>query len=146
MGDKSLGDAVEGEADDARTRRLKLIAAVEGDDWSAVIEQQTAETTVVSLGAGGEVSGSGHGRQDWQGWLAGWAACSGTVAAAIAVPDAAARLPLALAGALKWGHDLPFPFPAAGWCAAGRRRRSPAAAAAADCDALCARLGAPCSG
>ena len=72
MGDKGLGDAVEGEADDARTRRLKLIAAVEGDDWSAVIEQQTAETTVVSLGADGEVSGSVYGRQDWQGWLAGW--------------------------------------------------------------------------
>ena len=47
MGEKGLGDAVEGEADDARTRRLKLIAAVEGDDWSEVIDQQTAETTGV---------------------------------------------------------------------------------------------------
>ena len=76
MGDKGLTDAVEGEADDVRTRRLKLIAAVEGDDWSAVIEQQTAETTVVSPGGVvGEICGRDifAGRQAGVGGRAGQA-------------------------------------------------------------------------
>lgn len=41
---ENLNDSVEGEGDDARQRRLKLIAAVEGDNWSEVIQEQTAET------------------------------------------------------------------------------------------------------
>lgn len=46
---ENLHDEVAGEAEDSRARRLKLIAAVEGDNWSEVIEGQTAET-VVSAG------------------------------------------------------------------------------------------------
>ncbi|PSC74301.1 nifU chloroplastic [Micractinium conductrix] len=42
---ENLHDSVEGETEDSKTRRLKLIAAVEGDDWSEVISQQTGETT-----------------------------------------------------------------------------------------------------
>lgn len=41
---ENLHDEVEGEEDDARTRRLKLLQAVEGDDWSNVIDGQTKET------------------------------------------------------------------------------------------------------
>ena len=37
---ENLHDSVEGETEDSKTRRLKLIAAVEGDDWSEVISQQ----------------------------------------------------------------------------------------------------------
>ncbi|KAL4427165.1 hypothetical protein ABPG77_001169 [Micractinium sp. CCAP 211/92] len=40
---ENLHDDVAGEAEDSRQRRLKMIAAVEGDDWSEVISQQTAE-------------------------------------------------------------------------------------------------------
>ena len=45
---ENLHDEVAGEAEDSRQRRLKLIAAVEGDNWSGVIEEQTAETVVSS--------------------------------------------------------------------------------------------------
>ncbi|KAH7437983.1 hypothetical protein KP509_05G099600 [Ceratopteris richardii] len=38
---ENLHDEVEGEEDDARTRRLKLLQAVKGDDWSSVIDGQT---------------------------------------------------------------------------------------------------------
>jgi Fe-S cluster biogenesis protein NfuA len=41
---ENLGDAVPGETRDAKQRRLDLIRAVEGDDWSSVIDGQTAET------------------------------------------------------------------------------------------------------
>ncbi|KAK9828600.1 hypothetical protein WJX72_000970 [[Myrmecia] bisecta] len=41
---ENLADAVEGETLDSAQRRLNLIKAVEGDDWSAVIDGQTAET------------------------------------------------------------------------------------------------------
>jgi len=37
------GDA--GEEPDSKPRRLNLIKAVEGDDWSAVIDSQTQQTT-----------------------------------------------------------------------------------------------------
>ncbi|KAI3423194.1 hypothetical protein D9Q98_010716, partial [Chlorella vulgaris] len=40
---ENLNDGVEGEAEDSKQRRLKLIAAVEGDNWSGVIDAQTAE-------------------------------------------------------------------------------------------------------
>lgn len=40
---ENLHDEVEGESDDARTRRLKLIQAVEGDNWSEVIGEQTED-------------------------------------------------------------------------------------------------------
>lgn len=45
---ENLHDDVAGEAEDSRTRRLKLIAAVEGDDWSEVIQEQSAEAVVGS--------------------------------------------------------------------------------------------------
>jgi len=41
---ENLGDDVPGETIDAKQRRLNLIKAVEGDDWSAVIDGQTSET------------------------------------------------------------------------------------------------------
>lgn len=41
---ENLYDEVEGEEEDARTRRLKLLQATEGDDWSNVIDGQTRET------------------------------------------------------------------------------------------------------
>ncbi|GAB4813117.1 hypothetical protein N2152v2_000163 [Parachlorella kessleri] len=41
---ENLHDAVDGETVDAKTRRLNLIKAVEGDNWSAVIGDQTEET------------------------------------------------------------------------------------------------------
>ncbi|KAI5061793.1 hypothetical protein GOP47_0022332 [Adiantum capillus-veneris] len=41
---ENLRDDVQGEDDDAKTRRLKLLQAVEGDDWSGVIDGQTRET------------------------------------------------------------------------------------------------------
>lgn len=45
---KAMGDIVDsdsdGDEDDAATRRLKLIQAVQGDDWSAVIDAQNKET------------------------------------------------------------------------------------------------------
>lgn len=43
---ENLGDDVPGETIDAKQRRLNLIKAVEGDDWSAVIDGQTSETVV----------------------------------------------------------------------------------------------------
>ena len=33
-----------GEAPDSKQRRLNMIKAVEGDDWSAVIDSQTQQT------------------------------------------------------------------------------------------------------
>ncbi|MCO5548348.1 hypothetical protein L7F22_001805 [Adiantum nelumboides] len=44
---ENLHDEVQGEDDDAKTRRLKLLQAVEGDDWSGVIDGQTKETVNV---------------------------------------------------------------------------------------------------
>lgn len=41
---ENLHDEVDGEEDDARTRRLKLLQATEGDDWSGVIDGQTKDT------------------------------------------------------------------------------------------------------
>ena len=41
---ENLYDDVEGEGDDSRTRRLKLLQATEGDDWSNVIDGQTKAT------------------------------------------------------------------------------------------------------
>jgi hypothetical protein len=41
---ENLYDDVEGEEDDSRTRRLKLLQATEGDDWSDVIDGQTKDT------------------------------------------------------------------------------------------------------
>ncbi|CAI5483186.1 unnamed protein product [Closterium sp. Yama58-4] len=41
---ENLADDVEDETEDARTRRLNLLRATEGDDWSAVINRQTAST------------------------------------------------------------------------------------------------------
>lgn len=48
---ENLHDAVAGETQDAKERRLKMIKAVEGDDWSAVIDEQTQETVGQSAGA-----------------------------------------------------------------------------------------------
>eukprot|EP00899_Mesostigma_viride_P008928 jgi/Mesvir1/18036/Mv09356-RA.2 len=41
---ENLYDDVQGETPDAKTRRLRLLQAVEGDDWSAVINEQTQAT------------------------------------------------------------------------------------------------------
>ncbi|KAJ7523359.1 hypothetical protein O6H91_18G048500 [Diphasiastrum complanatum] len=41
---ENLADDVEGEDDDARTRRIKLMKAMESDDWSSVIDGQSKET------------------------------------------------------------------------------------------------------
>eukprot|EP00246_Nothoceros_aenigmaticus_P018608 TRINITY_DN9812_c0_g1_i1.p1 TRINITY_DN9812_c0_g1~~TRINITY_DN9812_c0_g1_i1.p1 ORF type:complete len:486 (-),score=93.02 TRINITY_DN9812_c0_g1_i1:238-1695(-) len=41
---ENLFDEVQGEDDDSRTRRLKLLQATEGDDWSSVIDGQTKQT------------------------------------------------------------------------------------------------------
>lgn len=41
---ENLHDSVEGEAPDAAQRRLNLLKAVEGDNWSAVIDSQTQDT------------------------------------------------------------------------------------------------------
>ncbi|KAK9834555.1 hypothetical protein WJX74_004543 [Apatococcus lobatus] len=48
---ENLGDAVPGETVDAKQRRLNLIKAVEGDDWSSVIDGQTSETLGASAAA-----------------------------------------------------------------------------------------------
>ncbi|KAL4459185.1 hypothetical protein ABPG75_014050 [Micractinium tetrahymenae] len=48
---ENLHDDVAGEAEDSRLRRLKMIAAVEGDDWSEVISQQTADAVGAAAGA-----------------------------------------------------------------------------------------------
>eukprot|EP00850_Spirogloea_muscicola_P009800 SM000056S17918 [mRNA] locus=s56:74246:78346:+ [translate_table: standard] len=40
---ENLYDDVEGETEDSKTRRLRLLQAVEGDDWSSVIDGQTTE-------------------------------------------------------------------------------------------------------
>lgn len=47
---ENLHDEITGETESARERRLKLIAAVEGDDWSEVIQQQTAEAVAAGRG------------------------------------------------------------------------------------------------
>ncbi|PRW61409.1 nifU chloroplastic isoform A [Chlorella sorokiniana] len=47
---ENLHDNVAGETESSRERRLKLIAAVEGDDWSEVIHQQTAEAAAAGRG------------------------------------------------------------------------------------------------
>eukprot|EP01018_Ginkgo_biloba_P026183 Gb_03585 [translate_table: standard] len=41
---ENLNDDVEGEDEDSRIRRLNLLRATEGDDWSEVIDGQTKET------------------------------------------------------------------------------------------------------
>jgi len=41
----NLADGVQGEAESAAERRLKFLKAVEGDDWSEVINEQTSHTT-----------------------------------------------------------------------------------------------------
>ncbi|KAL3160178.1 hypothetical protein ABBQ32_010944 [Trebouxia sp. C0010 RCD-2024] len=41
---ENLHDDVQGEAPDSKQRRLNLIKAVEGDDWSGVIDSQTQQT------------------------------------------------------------------------------------------------------
>ncbi|EIE23413.1 NifU-domain-containing protein [Coccomyxa subellipsoidea C-169] len=41
---ENLADDVAGESVDSKQRRLNLIRAVEGDDWSSVIDGQTAQT------------------------------------------------------------------------------------------------------
>uniref|UniRef100_A0A0D6QVR1 NIF system FeS cluster assembly NifU C-terminal domain-containing protein n=1 Tax=Araucaria cunninghamii TaxID=56994 RepID=A0A0D6QVR1_ARACU len=41
---ENLYDDVEGEDEDSRLRRLNLLSATEGDDWSGVIDGQTKET------------------------------------------------------------------------------------------------------
>lgn len=41
---ENLGDAAAGESEDAAQRRAKLMQAVEGDNWSAVIDAQTKAT------------------------------------------------------------------------------------------------------
>lgn len=57
---ENLHDDVAGEAEDSRQRRLKMIAAVEGDDWSEVISQQTAEAGGAAQQAQqGEAGGAG---------------------------------------------------------------------------------------
>ncbi len=56
---ENLHDDVAGETESSRERRLKLIAAVEGDDWSEVVQQQTAEAAVGGLGGGVAQLGSG---------------------------------------------------------------------------------------
>ncbi|KAG0616195.1 hypothetical protein M758_5G097900 [Ceratodon purpureus] len=50
---ENLFDDVAGEDDDARTRRLKLLQAVEGDDWSSVIDGQTKQTLDPRVSNGG---------------------------------------------------------------------------------------------
>ncbi|CAL8472276.1 g11818 [Coccomyxa elongata] len=52
---ENLADDVAGESLDSKQRRLNLIRAVEGDDWSAVIDGQTAET-VAGNGAPAEAA------------------------------------------------------------------------------------------
>lgn len=42
-----------GEAPDSKQRRLNMIKAVEGDDWSAVIDSQTQQTVEGTLVAWG---------------------------------------------------------------------------------------------
>lgn len=49
---QNLADDVEGEELSDSERRLRFLKAVEGDDWSAVIEGQTAETESVMPGSG----------------------------------------------------------------------------------------------
>eukprot|EP00898_Chlorokybus_atmophyticus_P007762 jgi/Chlat1/7988/Chrsp7S07745 len=44
---ENLYDDVEGEAEDSKQRRLNLLRAVEGDDWSGVIDGQTKETVAI---------------------------------------------------------------------------------------------------
>lgn len=41
---ENLHDDVQGEAPDSKQRRLNMIKAVEGDDWSGVIDSQTQQT------------------------------------------------------------------------------------------------------
>ncbi|GJP59576.1 hypothetical protein CLOP_g12643 [Closterium sp. NIES-67] len=41
---ENLADAVDDETEDARQRRLNLLRATEGDDWSSVIDRQTKST------------------------------------------------------------------------------------------------------
>lgn len=40
----NIADDIPGESMEAKQRRLALIEAVEGDDWSAVIDKQTQKT------------------------------------------------------------------------------------------------------
>ncbi|KAK9905518.1 hypothetical protein WJX75_001443 [Coccomyxa subellipsoidea] len=51
---ENLADDVAGESVDSKQRRLNMIRAVEGDDWSAVIDGQTAETLADSNTNGAE--------------------------------------------------------------------------------------------
>mmetsp|Transcript_24265 Transcript_24265/g.79140 ORF Transcript_24265/g.79140 Transcript_24265/m.79140 type:complete len:456 (-) Transcript_24265:2156-3523(-) len=48
MGESLVGEDDEHETLDQRERRLRTIIAVEGDDWSAVVGQQTSETTTAA--------------------------------------------------------------------------------------------------
>ena len=43
---ENLFDAVEGETEDSKTRRMKLLQATEDDNWSSVINGQTSQTVV----------------------------------------------------------------------------------------------------
>ncbi|XP_002968899.2 uncharacterized protein LOC9651475 [Selaginella moellendorffii] len=48
---ENLHDDVDGEDEDAKLRRLKILQAVEGDNWSSVIDGQTMETVGSSAGS-----------------------------------------------------------------------------------------------
>lgn len=65
---ENLYDDVPGETLDAKARRLKMLRAVEGDDWSAVIEEQTQETL-----AGAEGGRAGGARAEAEDAAAGGA-------------------------------------------------------------------------
>ncbi len=41
---ENLHDDVDGETIDSKERRLRMLQAVEGDDWSSVIDGQTSST------------------------------------------------------------------------------------------------------
>jgi Fe-S cluster biogenesis protein NfuA len=60
MGEKVAGEGagVAPEEDSPAARRLKTIAAMEGGDWSAVIDAQTQETLPAEARAGGPSSGA----------------------------------------------------------------------------------------
>ena len=52
---ENLFDAVEGETDDSKARRMKLLRATEDDDWSSVINGQTEQTVVAPTPPEGQI-------------------------------------------------------------------------------------------
>ncbi|KAK9852334.1 hypothetical protein WJX84_005018 [Apatococcus fuscideae] len=106
---ENLGDDVAGETLDAKQRRLQLIKAVEGDDWSSVIDGQTQDTLDASA------SPSSASVPTSLSTSAGSSEAGSTAASSPAVPSSVvAPQPGAVASSQPGGPQIVSPFSRAG--------------------------------